>query len=177
MMRLQMVWLWSVLAYPGQCRRLGIIVHGFHLEAERWEEVVWGRPPEALGRLPAAALLAWEERGSLVRVVCGTGASHAADGRTEGETIVEYLLSRISQLSDFDAFSCVPLDELEALLRDTLLAESTSRNTAEEVTCRSLGGGPCESANLSPPCHTHRAGSRTVLPLRCAARCGRGSSS
>ena len=46
----------SVTAPPST----GIVVHGFHCNAPRWEEVVWGdEAAQRLGRLPHAALLAW----------------------------------------------------------------------------------------------------------------------
>ena len=31
---------------------LGILVHGCHLQAEGWEEIVWGIAPDKLGRVP-----------------------------------------------------------------------------------------------------------------------------
>merc|ERR1719210_1807680 len=63
---------------PCDARPAGILVHGCHLQANGWEDIVWGHPPEKLGRLPQTVLLAWEERAAVV--VLGTGASRAQDG-------------------------------------------------------------------------------------------------
>lgn len=112
---------------------VGILVHGCHLQADGWEEIVWGLPPDQLGRLPHAALLAWEERDSLACVCFGTGASQASDGTFEGKYTLSLLLDRIPRLSEFAAFDGVDVNELEALLRRCCVAETTSQNTVEEV--------------------------------------------
>merc|ERR1712228_325203 len=36
----------------------GILVHGCHLAADGWKEIVWGNPPDELGRIPHAVMLA-----------------------------------------------------------------------------------------------------------------------
>lgn len=114
---------------------LGILVHGCHLQADDWESIVWGEPPEQLGRLPHAVLLAWEERDSLRCLCFGTGASQAADGELEADYTVRYLFENISRLAHFDAFrdAGVPLDELETLLRRVTCVDTASHNTVEEV--------------------------------------------
>ena len=78
---------------------------------------MWGEPPSQLGRLPHAALLAWEERASLLRVCFGTGASQTADGELEGAYTLRYLYDHFDALRDFTAFSeaQVPLDELRVM--------------------------------------------------------------
>ena len=82
----------SVAAAEDDASAMGILVHGCHLEAESWDDIVWGLPPNQLGRLPHAALLAWEERAHVKRVICGTGASKASDGRLEGQYTVDVLV-------------------------------------------------------------------------------------
>lgn len=145
----------------------GILVHGCHLEADGWEAIVWGDPARnLLGRLPHAALLAWEERHSLRRVVCGTGASQAADGRTEAEVTIDLLWSRFDRLAEFDAFRSVDLAALCRLLRAVVRAETRSQNTAEEVTS-ALGAFRSEGVRkailVSSPTHLPRC-------LACAGR-------
>ena len=54
-------------------KRTGVWVHGFHLQAEVWKEVVWGKPPDLLGRVPKAVLVALEEDAVLLGF--GTGGS------------------------------------------------------------------------------------------------------
>jgi len=138
---------------------IGILVHGCHLQADGWESIVWGEPPEQLGRLPHAALLAWEERASLACLCFGTGASQAADGTLEGEYTLRTLRARVGQLSEFSAFDGVPLDELAALLQSVCVAETVSQNTVQEVreglTRFALAG--CKRAVLvSSPTHLPR---------------------
>ena len=112
---------------------LGILVHGCHLQADGWEFIVWGQPPDQLGRLPHACLLAWEERSTLRRIICGTGASQLADGTLEADVTVDFLWARLPRLREFDGFEDVDLVELEVVLRRTVRAERTSQNTTEEV--------------------------------------------
>ena len=145
---------------------MGILVHGCHLEADSWEDIVWGVPPHQLGRLPHAALLAWEEREHIKRVVCGTGASVAKDGRLEGQYTVDLLFDRMSRLREFEAFADVPQAQLEALLRRVVVAETTTQNTIEEVQCglKLLAEVHCHKAVLvSSPTHLPRC-------LACACR-------
>ena len=111
----------------------GILVHGCHLQADSWEYIVWGEPPDQLGRLPHACLLAWEERATVQRIVCGTGASSLPDGRLEAEVTVALLWERLSRLREFEGFDDVDLDELEGVLRRTVVAECASQNTTQEV--------------------------------------------
>ena len=123
---------------PGKCDAAepvttGILVHGCHLEADQWEYIVWGQPPHLLGRIPHACLLAWEERQSLRRVICGTGASRSSDNRTEAEVTVDLLFERLPRLREFDGFDQVDFTELSSLLRRTVRAECESQNTMEEV--------------------------------------------
>ena len=114
-------------------QQLGILVHGCHLQADGWEHIVWGAPPSQLGRLPHAALLAWEERDSLAAICFGTGASQTADGELEGDYTLRVLYERLPQLAEFEAFAKIPLDRLEALLRRFAFAETVSQNTVQEV--------------------------------------------
>lgn len=113
-------------------RAAGILVHGCHLQADGWEDIVWGHPPRRLGRLPHAVLLAREEGAKVV--VLGTGASRAADGRLEGQFTLDFLLERLPRLHEFQSLQRFPLEELQRLTRRAFVAEVESQNTMEEVT-------------------------------------------
>lgn len=115
----------------GTAHHAGILVHGCHLQADGWEEIVWGQPPDLLGRLPQAVLLAREEAAKVV--VLGTGASVSADGRLEGQYTLDFLLERLPRLHEFHALKQFPSKELERLVRSSFVAELESRNTMEEV--------------------------------------------
>jgi hypothetical protein len=84
---------------------LGILVHGCHLEADGWHSIVWGEPPNQLGRLPHAALMAWEERASLVTVCFGTGASQTSEGELEGAYTLRFMYEHFAQLANFPVFA------------------------------------------------------------------------
>ena len=120
----------SVTAAPST----GIVVHGFHCNAPRWEEVVWGdEAAQRLGRLPHAALLAWQARHELQAFICGSGASQTASGSAEADALISLLFERLPSLLSFDAFRGVDLEALEALLRRTVIADTESLNTQQEV--------------------------------------------
>lgn len=139
--------------------RLGILVHGCHLMADGWEDIVWGRPPEELGRLPHAALLAWEERERLELLCLGTGASKSPAGELEADATLAFLLARVERLKDFRAFDGVPLDALAVLLRKSCVTDVGSQNTNQEVRealSRFTAAG-CDCAMLiSSPTHLPR---------------------
>ena len=138
---------------------LGILVHGCHLQADEWESLVWGVPPHQLGRLPHAALLAWEERRNLACVSIGTGASASADGELEGAYMLRVLMERVPRLSEFRAFRDVPLSRLASLLGRVASAETRSQNTTEEVRegFRIFAAAGCRRAVLvSSPTHLPR---------------------
>ena len=121
-------------ALPTLSATTGVLVHGYHCEAHGWEKVVWGDVhSQQLGRLPQAALLAWEMRHELEAFICGTGASRDAAGTLEADAALAMLFARLPTLHEFAAFDSVDLTELEAVLRRTVVADTTSVNTAQEV--------------------------------------------
>ena len=139
----------------------GIVVHGYHCQAHAWDEVVWGDvATQRLGRLPQAALLAWEMRHELSAFICGTGASRAADGTLEADATVAQLFERLPSLAqDFDCFHDVDLDELANLLRRTVITDTLSTNTEQEVTFaleRLQRSGVRHAVLVSSPTHMPR---------------------
>jgi hypothetical protein len=151
--------LFAVISRCIASHRVGILVHGCHLDADAWDTITWGSPPLHLGRLPTAALLAWQERSSLKRICLGTGASTTPGGETEADVALEMLLSRCSQLKEFDAFADVPLDQLAELLQRTARADTTSTCTSLEVreALKQFEKASCTRAYLvSSPTHLPR---------------------
>lgn len=153
---------------------LGILVHGCHLMADDWESIVWGCPPEQLGRLPHAALLAWEERSSLRCLCFGTGASERADdGELEAQYTLRFLFENLARLAEFSAFveAEVDLSKLEVLLRRVCAVDTVSHNTVEEVRqgLMKFSEAGCKRAVLvSSPTHLPRclACACTVMELQ-----------
>ena len=135
-------------------------MHGYHCSALHWEEVVWGDPAsQKLGRLPHAALLAWEGRDELVAFICGTGSSRDASGRLEADALVDLLFARLPQLREFECFEHVDLEHLESLLRRTVVADTSSFNTEQECTAalsRLQRDGVRRAVLVSSPTHAPR---------------------
>lgn len=143
-------------AAPEDNGTAGILVHGCHLLADGWENLVWGNPPHALGRLPHAVLLAWEE--SAGAVVFGTGASER-DGKKESEVTLQYLWDHFAELAQFDALKNVPLVEAEKMMRRIAVLDTETQNTDQEVRngLKVMAEHKCRSAILvSSPTHLPR---------------------
>jgi len=119
--------------------RIGILVHGRHLETKNWEEIVWGKPPTKLGSLPMMVLVALH-RGveNIAKVVFGSGASEK-DGLKESEYILRYLKNKMARIGEFDHIRNHPRFEsyhdLQLLgnLMNTIECQKTSKNTMEEI--------------------------------------------
>lgn len=108
----------------------GILAHGCHLSADGWEEIVWGKPPHELGRLPHAVLLAWEENANVL--IFGTGASEK-DGLKESEYTTKYLWDHWDNLAEFEPLHRVPLDQAKALIKKILVLDAVTQNTDQEA--------------------------------------------
>ena len=111
-------------------RRTGILVHGCHLFAKGWEEIVWGIPPTKLGRVPKGILIASLENANTV--VFGTGASEK-NGIREADITVEYMWEHFDQLSEFDEFAGYDLGQLRRMMERVCFIDNQSQNTAEEI--------------------------------------------
>lgn len=105
-----------------------VLVHGCHLLAEGWHDIVWGEPKkDRLGRVPRAVLLAIELRADMI--VFSTGASEK-DGLKEGEYIYRYTLERLPELAELTGSTETGLRRwLEARRK----LELTSQNTRQEL--------------------------------------------
>lgn len=80
--------------------KVGILVHGPHLQAKGWETLAWGTPPLMMGRIPKAIQMFWKLGAEVI--FFGTGASER-DGVKEGQYMFDTLVEKKHQLGEFDA--------------------------------------------------------------------------
>lgn len=119
-------------------RKTGILVHGYNLNAERWESVAWGEPPDRAGRVPMGVFVALCEQAEVM--VFGSGASRK-DGLLESETTARLLRERFDELAGFSIFEkhLPETRKPDAALRYKqcieciLHLDTVSRNTREEI--------------------------------------------
>lgn len=120
---------------------IGILVHGRHVQAEGWENLVWGEPPDKLGSVPTMVLEVLEAMRADVytrAIVFGTGASEK-DGLKEAEYTKRFLLEHLTELQEFTAIGNHPdfqEPEDRGFLRKLfaeIICETNSQNTLQEV--------------------------------------------
>lgn len=126
----------------------GVLIHGCHLQAAGWEEVVWGRNTELMGRLPQGLLTAFEFNAQMI--VIGSGASSRLfdDQRSsccgqilcEAEFTMETLRCRFQEMKQFPAWKAcgagLPDDawrRWERRALDATVLDVTSQTTIEEL--------------------------------------------
>ena len=78
--------------------KTGILVHGVHLQANGWDNIVWGKAPDMMGRIPKAIQMFFRFKPSVMYF--GTSASEK-DGVKEGQYIFNTLCIRKNELGDF----------------------------------------------------------------------------
>jgi len=116
--------------------KIGILVHGRHLQAKNWADLEWGIPPTKMGVLPTMARLILKigiEKIGLI--VFGTGASEK-DGLKEAEYTKRYFLNKLIYLLEFDFFINHPEWNYIALsdyFLNMIRPEIQSQNTLEEI--------------------------------------------
>jgi len=111
-------------------KRIAVWVHGLYLQAEDWKRIVWGEPPDSLGRLPKGVLVVLEEKAVLMGF--GTGASEI-DGKKEAEFTRDYLMEHFFELAEFSAFQGVDLIKAREKVEKIAKLEMKSQNTREEA--------------------------------------------
>jgi hypothetical protein len=108
-----------------------VLIHGCHLEAEGWEDIVWGDPAQGrLGRVPYGLFKAMELRADMI--IFGTGASER-EGLKEGRYTYRYAMER---LPEFLRSAGVPHEHwfvTKHWTESVTKLELTSQNTREEV--------------------------------------------
>ena len=111
----------------------GVLVHGRHLQAKNWEQIIWGNPPDLLGQVPKGVLSALQENAKVI--IFGTGASEK-NGRKEAEVIRDYLFDNFFKLKGFKAFkefTKTDLEKLKKKIEKISKVEIKSQNTVEEA--------------------------------------------
>lgn len=120
--------------------KVGILVHGRHLDAKGWHDLAWGVPEEdSLGSLPKAIdlLLDEAECEPVDAIVFGNGPSFIKDV-TEGEYGKRYLMERLGELRQFPRLAA-KLDEaaltgLKKRLDDIVIVAPRTARTIDEIT-------------------------------------------
>ena len=110
--------------------KTGVLIHGLNLKTEGWKDLVWGTPPDSVGRLPRGVAVAIERRAAVI--VLGSGGSDI-DGKLEGEYTRDFLLENFSELTQFSLFQGVKVQNIRPQIEKILQPETRSRNTYEEI--------------------------------------------
>lgn len=119
-------------------RKTGVLVHGYNLNAEGWESVAWGEPPDRAGRVPMGIFVALCEQAEVV--VFGSGASRK-NGLLESEATVRLMRERFDELARFTIFENY-LPEFKhpdssgqcgERIESALRLDTDSQNTREEI--------------------------------------------
>jgi len=110
--------------------KTGVLIHGLHLQLEGWKDVVWGTPPDSVGRLPKGVAVAVEQRADVI--VLGTGASEI-DGKVEAEYTRDFLLEHFSELTQFSLFQGIKVQSVQPQIERILQTETRSQNTYQEI--------------------------------------------
>lgn len=109
-------------------QKIAILIHGYHLESEEWENIVWGDPQNGkLGRAPRGIQLAVREKADLI--FWGGGASEK-DNKKESQHIFEYAVKHGSQLPEFAGMDN---QEIERKLKDISHIDIEAQDTRQEV--------------------------------------------
>lgn len=113
--------------------RHAVLIHGNHLQAEGWEQVVWGNLGDnLLGRVPQGVLVASATKAELI--YWGTGASEK-DGRKESEVTFDLALEQHLDLAKLcGKEDAVPNENmfLEWMQRVSFI-DTVTQNTKEEI--------------------------------------------
>lgn len=112
-------------------QNIGILVLGFNLFSENWEETVWGRPPYFPGRLPRAVALFLEENASLFVI---SGGATKREGKSEAWWMRERLIRGIGELGKFLVYPSLrnfSPKEIEKILLPAILLEEKAQNTMD----------------------------------------------
>lgn len=121
-------------------KKIGILLHVYHLETTAWEEMVWGRPERdelGTGTKLVECLLNIPAHEEVVSIVY-SGPSQK-DGLTEGAYTKKFIVDGIPRLSEFprlrqklDALTVEERDLLAQRIRDMVVGP-VIKNTAAEL--------------------------------------------
>lgn len=146
--------------------RTAVLIHGCHLGAQNWDDIVWGDPARGrLGRVPKGLIeaLRWQAEA----IIFSTGASQR-DGVLEGEVTLRHALARIEQCRDI-AVEHGSRDLDAAWLQSRAVMALNSTNTREEIVesagiCRRRGIG--RLILVSSPTHIMRCHQAAISTFR-----------
>lgn len=117
----------------------GILLHGRHLQAVGWREMMWGAPENnQLGSLPMTILCILNERPEYIGVFSiGSGASQDEHGTLEAVATKNMLLEKFDALDEFSVIRNHRLwpETKEAIrqLAESAITDTDAQNTAEEI--------------------------------------------
>ena len=110
--------------------KTGILANGYDVDQLNWLDVVWGKPPHLLGRLPRTAQLILRIKPEVI--IFGSGSSKK-DGKIEAAWMKDTLVDRFYGLKKFSVFQEIHLtEETREQIKGAIL-ETESKNTGEEV--------------------------------------------
>ena len=136
--------------------KTGVLVHGYNIHSSNWQEVVWWKNPDSIGKLPQAAKII-----SLIKpelVIFGSGASRR-DGKTEAEIMRNYLLEHFTELAVLGDFFEIDLKKLCRAISSISQLEFWSENTFQEIkysACMFKAAGVESIISVSSPDHASR---------------------
>ena len=139
-------------------RKTGVLIHGYNVHSKNWQEVVWWKSPELVGRLPQGAKVILEVEPEMV--IFGSGASEK-DGKIEAEVMRDYLLEYFLELAILPDFLGVNLEKLRERITQISRLETKSKETYEEIYYSSYifkKEGIERIILVSSPDHTPRCG-------------------
>ncbi len=111
-----------------QLKDVAILIHGCHLKADEWEQIVFGEG-NRLGRVPAGIAEAVDRKAKLI--FWGTGASASDTGVKESE----YTFNQTTgpKLKELASRLKIEPSELLAYLKKVSVVDTASQNTSEEI--------------------------------------------
>jgi len=119
----------ATLAASVAAGRVGVLVHGFDLGGEDWEQVVWGSPKEGrLGRVSHGLLLAG--RFDATVVLLGSGGTCDENGVSEAVWTRSHALAHVSDLA---AQPYANVGAIRRMLKRRVILLEDARNTLDEL--------------------------------------------
>lgn len=111
--------------------KTGVLIHSFHLQAQNWEKIMWGKPPDLLGRLPKGVRVALEEDAGMLFLGCGFDSG--PNKEIESEFNQQYLFEHFRALSEFTEFRGIDLEKAKETIERILVLDMSSLSTAQEA--------------------------------------------
>ena len=120
---------------------VAVLIHGCHLRAETWQNIVFGNDKE-LGRVPTALQIAVSEKADLI--FWGSGASETVDGIKESQYIFDQTLG--PELQNLARRVDRQPVELITYLKRVSHIDLVTQNTADEIR---VAAELCAKQNIS----------------------------